>query len=157
VRRRIFCGTGAVAALAGLAGCGGEAPPPPTVVGIAMRATSDVNPDGTGAAKPLRVRVLRLTNTQALAQAEFFALDANPMRVLGQELVGFDDFVLAPGGTLAYEQEFEPTARHVGVMGAYYAIDRAQWRAWAPVARNVTNLFAASFGPAGVQLAEAGA
>jgi type VI secretion system protein VasD len=158
-RRQFGIALGAVACGPLLGACAGDPPPPPppTVVGIELGATPDVNPDGTGIAKPLRVRVLRLASTQAMAQADFFALDADPAAALGKELVGFDDFVLGPGATTTYEREVEPEARQIAVMGAYFLIDRTQWRAWAPVQRNITNLFEARFGPDGVTLTEVGA
>jgi type VI secretion system protein VasD len=157
-RRSALLQAGAWSALPLLAACGGRKPPPPpppTVVRLDLQATPEVNPDDSGAAKPVRVRVLRLANTQALSEADFFALDANPGAVLGQDLVGLDDFVLAPGSSLPYEREFEPTARYVAVMGAYYDIATAQWRAWAPVEPNATNSFTALFDRHGVALAGA--
>jgi len=154
-RRSLLLTAGALGALP-LIGCG-EKPPPPTVLGLTMKATPDANQDGTGAAKPLRVRVLRLSGTAMFLQADFFALDTNPMKALGKELAGFDDFVLPPGGTVPFEREVEMDARFAGVMGAYFQIDRAQWRAVKPLKRSVTNLMIASFNVAGVTLEETGA
>ena len=159
MRRRSVLLAPTVAIAAGLTGaCGGPKPPPPpppTVLQLGLEASPAANADGTGVPKPLRVRVLRLSSTTKLAQADFFALDADPEKALGKELVGYDDLVLAPGQTLDYEYEFEPEARLVGVAAAYYDINTVQWRAWAPVPRNQTTVMTASLDPGGVTLAEA--
>jgi type VI secretion system protein VasD len=145
-------------ATAGLAGCGGPEPPPPppppTVLKLTLQASPAANADGSGVPKPLRVRILRLASTTKLAQADFFALDADPEKALGKELVGFDELVLAPGQSLAYEHEFEPEARLVGVAAAYYDINAAQWRAWAPVPRDQMTVMTARLEPSGVSFAE---
>jgi type VI secretion system protein VasD len=144
------------AGLLPLTACGPK-PPPPTVIGMTLTATPDANRNGAGAVTPLRVRVLRLASDTTFLQSDFFALDGNPQRALGKDLVGFDDLVLAPGATVPFEREAEPDARLVAVMGAYYAIDRAQWRATRPLRKNVVNLLTARFSPSGVTLEETGA
>ena len=148
----------AAVALAGLplAGCGGG-PPPPTILALTVKAAADANRDGTGAAKPLRVRVLRLGASQTFLQADFFALDADPQRALGKDLLAFDDLVVPADGAIVFERELEPDARFLGVMGAYFAIDRTQWRAVRPVQRSVTNVMTASFAADGVTLEGPGA
>jgi type VI secretion system protein VasD len=141
-------------------GCGGRPPPPPpppTVLALRLAASPDVNPDGAGTPKPLRVRVLQLAGTTALSQADFFALDADPGKALGPELLASEDVVLSPGQTTSLEREAKPGARFVGVAGAYFAIDRARWRAWAPVRPNARNSYVASCDAAEVKLAEGGA
>jgi type VI secretion system protein VasD len=148
----------AVGASSVLAACGGDPPPPPpppTVVKLVLTAAPDANADITGVPKPLRVRVLRLASTTQLAQTDFFTLDADPQKALGKELVAYDDLVLAPGSSAEYEHEFEDDARLVGVVGAYYDINTAQWRAWAPVPRNQTTVYAVTLGAGGITFAEA--
>lgn len=136
-----------------LAGCG-DKPPPPTVLGLIAKATPDANRDATGAAKPLRARVLLLTTTQTFLQSDFFALDADPMKALGREFTAVEELILAPGAEVPIEIEVPPSARFVGVMGAYQAIDRTEWRAVRPLQKGVANLLTATYGPAGVQLQE---
>jgi predicted component of type VI protein secretion system len=54
------------------------------------------------------------------------------------------------------DQEAKPGTKFVGVVGAYFAIERARWRAWAPVKPNAKNAYAATFDAAGVALTEGG-
>lgn len=142
-----------------VAGCGPKPPPPPppTTLSLRLAAAREVNPDETGTPKPLRVRVLQMTGTTALSQAEFFAFDADPAKALGQELLAAEEVSLGPGGEARLTPEPKPGARFLGVVGAYFAIDRARWRAWAPVAPNTANAYEASFGAAGVTLTRSGA
>jgi type VI secretion system protein VasD len=150
-----------------LASCGGDdpppppppaappPPPPPTVVSMTLRAAADVNPDSAGQPKPVRVRVLRLANGVSFAEADFFALDQGIADVLGGDLKGVDELVLAPGATHVWQKKLDAETHVIGVMAAYQAVDTAQWRAWKEVPRNETSLLAVELGPAGVVLREA--
>ena len=146
------------AGLAGVAACGGKKPPPPppTALSLRLAASPDVNPDGEGAPKPLRVRVLQLSSTNALSQTAFFALDADPAKALGPELLASEDFILSPGQTASMDGEAKPGTKFVGVVGAYYAIEQARWRAWAPLKPNTKNIYTAAFNATGVALTEGG-
>lgn len=159
-RRRALLSAAGFAGAAGASGCGGKKPPPPpppTALSLRLKADAGVNPDGDGAPKPLRVRVLQLSSTNALSQAAFFALDADPAKALGPELLATEDFVLSPGQAASMDGEAKPGTRFVGVVGAYFAIERARWRAWAPVKPNTKNAYTAAFDAAGVALTEGGA
>jgi len=142
------------------ASCGGEKPPPPlppTTVALRLVASDEVNPDGAGAAKPLRIRIMQLINTTALSQADFFSLDADPAKVLGPELLAAEETSLSPGQSMLLNPEPKQGARFIGVTGAYFAIDRARWRAWAPIRPNAANTYDAAFGINGVTLTGSGA
>ena len=130
-------------------------PPPPTVVSLTLKATPDVNPDGTGKAKPVRVRILKLATGNAFAEADFFALDKDLEKTLAKDLKGSEELVLAPGATQVWQAKLDDDVRVLGVMAAYQAIDKAQWRAWREVPRNATTLLAAELGAAGIVLREA--
>jgi type VI secretion system protein VasD len=141
-----------------LAGCGGgdkpPPPPPPTTLSLDLKAASDVNPDGTGAPGPLRVRVLQLTDTGPLSQTDFFTLDADPAKTLGPSLLASDDVILRPSQNLTVTPEAKPGVKFIGVLGAYYAIDKAHWRAWQPVKPNKPNNLVAQLNADAVTLTE---
>ncbi|MGD9510154.1 MAG: type VI secretion system lipoprotein TssJ [Geminicoccaceae bacterium] len=153
-----------IASLVGLSACGGDdeppppaappPPPPPTIVSLTITASPGVNPDAAGQAKPVHVRVLRLANGAAFAEADFFALDQDLAGLLGSDLKGMDEFVLAPGAVQIWQKKLDDETRVIGVMAAYQAVDTAQWRAWKEVPRNETSLLAAELGPTGVVLRE---
>lgn len=144
--------------LAALGACGGKPPPPPpppTVVSLTLKAAADVNPDASGAAKPVRVRVLQLASGRTLPEVDFFALDKDPAKALGRDLKGVEELVLAPGGTQVWRAKLAEEVKVVGVVAAYQQIDRVQWRAWKEVPRNTTTLLEAQFDAKGVKLVEA--
>jgi type VI secretion system protein VasD len=124
---------------------------------LQLAAAKDVNPDDAGSPKPLRVRVLQLISTTALAQADFFALDADLAKALGTELLASDELILTPGQTISVSPEARPGIKFVGVVGAYHAIDRARWRVWAPVKPNASNSYTAQCNAAEIALKERGA
>jgi type VI secretion system protein VasD len=140
-------------------GCGGSKPPPPpppTTVSAKLIAAADLNPDGTGAPEPLRVRVMQLTGTGALSQADFFTFDQDPAKALGPDLLGIEDVVLKTGQTVSVTPAVKPEIRFIGVAGAYYAIDKAHWRAWAPVKPNMANNFTVKLNAADITITETG-
>ena len=64
--------------------------------------------------------------------------------------------MLAPGQTTSVEHETKPGTKFVGVVGAYFAIESARWRAWAPIKPNTKNTYTAAFNAGGVALTEDG-
>ena len=152
----------AMGALALLAACGKDEPPPPlsppppppTIVSLTLEAAAEVNPDAAGAAKPLRVRVLELADGNAFSRADFFALDQDPAKALGGDLVGSEELVLAPGATRIWQARLDDKVRVIGVVAAYRAIDRARWRAWKEIPPHATTLLVADLGASGVALRE---
>lgn len=151
-----------------VAGCGGkEEPPPapsppppplppsPTVISLALKAQSDLNPDPAGVAKPLRVHVLRLASPTELLTADPLALTTDPRAVLGGALIGVDSLILAPGSTEVYQRQLEDSVRFLAVVGAYRD-PTANWRAVVEVPKNATTLFDAELDARGVALRKAG-
>jgi type VI secretion system protein VasD len=137
-----------LAACVTFAACGG--PPPETIVKIDLAASDTVNSQGGGPARPLRVRIFRLAGIQGFSRADFFSLDGDPKKLLGQDLLGFDDVITAPGGTTSYRRTFEPDAHFVGITAAFAAIDQADWRATQSVEANKTNAFNATLTAAAI-------
>ena len=152
MRRRLILTSSPALALVCLANCGGEKPP--TTLAIDISADTAVNPDRAGVAKPLRVRLIQLASTTQFSQANFFGLDADPAKVLGPDFLGVQDVVIGPGQEMTVEPDAKPGIKFLGVVGAYFAITEAEWRAWAPVKANVPNRFAAKFTAASVKLTE---
>ncbi len=153
-RRRLLPALAGWGGSALAAGCGGGRLTP-TTLALRLSADTGVNPDRAGAPKPLRVRVLQLAGATRLSQADFFALDADPVKALGPEFLAVEDVVVGPGQTASLEPEAKPGVKFVGVVGAYFAVDRARWRAWASVESGAANAYAARFGPSEVTLAGA--
>jgi type VI secretion system protein VasD len=123
------------------AACGKKAPevaPPSLTIAAAadarvkspmtIAASSDTNPDGTGRPSPVVVRVYQLRTDAAFANADFFALFDDDQKVLGQELISRDEFVLAPSEQRVIDVTVSGDTRFVGAIAAFRDIRNAQWR-----------------------------
>ena len=130
-------------------------PPPPTILSLELEASPNVNPDVSGQAKPVSVKVFQLASVNDFLGADFFSLYQDASGELGRDLGAEDSFVLAPGSRLNYQREIEAPVRFVGITVAYRSIDSAQWRAWKEIVPNKTNLFRAIIGANGVEIREA--
>ena len=121
--------------------CGKKAPEPvPPALTIAaapearvksamtIAASADANPDGTGRPSPVVVRVYQLRTDAAFASADFFALYDDDQKVLGQELISRDEYVLAPSESRVIDVAVSGDTRFVGAIAAFRDIRNAQWR-----------------------------
>lgn len=112
-----------------LAACGGAKPIKPTEAHAQLIVSSDANPDSTGRASPIVVRLFQLRNDGEFATADFFALYDKEKETLGASYISREEYVLNPGETRALEVAVNPEARFIGALAAYRDIRSAQWRA----------------------------
>jgi len=120
----------------------GKAPPPAalppitiaapaeskTKSAMTLAASADTNPDANGRPSPVVVRVYQLKTDAAFKGAEFFALYDDDQKVLGQELISRDEFVLAPSEKKTIDVAVSRDTRFVGALAAFRDIRNAQWR-----------------------------
>jgi type VI secretion system protein VasD len=111
-----------------LAACAAK-PPKPEPARARLVASEQVNPDASGRASPIVVRLFQLRDDDAFATAEFFDLYQKEKEVLGESLVVRQEYVLAPGETRDLEIPLDKQARYLGVIAAFRDIRAAQWRA----------------------------
>ncbi len=116
-----------------LSQCGPE-PKPPAVLTLTISGSADQNPDIKGAPSPIAVRVFQLTGTAKFERGDVFALTEREAATLGTDSAGSQEFLIAPNEKRTVTMELKPQVQAVGVVGLYRDIDRAQWRADAPVA-----------------------
>lgn len=125
---------------ASLSACGSPPPPPPpTEVEITFAAAADINPDASGRASPISVRYYQLAATPAFDAADYFQLHDKETAVLGQNLVDRQELAIAPGASQKVAFTAKPGTTAIGVIASYRDIDRAQWRAEAPIATAKVN------------------
>jgi type VI secretion system protein VasD len=117
-----------------LAACGGPPPPPPPTLSLLIETGTDQNPDPSGRPSPVAIHIYQLTGTSRFDAAEVFALLERERDTLGDELAGSESLVLAPGQKQTIEHPLKKGAQVLGVAVAFRDIDRATWRAAAPVA-----------------------
>ena len=95
---------------------------------LTLAASADTNPDASGRPSPIVVRVYQLKTDAAFKGAEFFALYDDEQKVLGQELISRDEFVLAPSEKKTIDVAVARDTRFVGALAAFRDIRNAQWR-----------------------------
>ena len=115
-------------------------PPPPNQVRAqpvpltgTIAAAADLNPSPTQRPSPLVLRIYELRSDTAFNKADFIALYQAEQATIGADLVLKDEFVLAPGETRPYQRTLSIETRWLAVFGAYRNVERAVWRAIAPV------------------------
>ena len=115
----------AVSCALALAGCGlmKKAPPPPpppapVPVSVALKVSlsADGNPDASGRASPLVVRVYALRGDDTFRRLELEDLEGHDRDKLAADLIVRDEWTLHPGETHVFRWPGAPDARHVGVI-----------------------------------------
>ncbi len=150
-RHCLLASVATLVAVCTTAGCGGKAPPvaipaPPSITiaapvdakvkaSMTMAAGVDTNPDASGRPSPVVVRVYQLRTDAAFVSADFFALFEDDKKVLGEELISRDEFVLEPAERRTLDVTVAGDTRFVGAIAAFRDIRNAQWRALIPTPR----------------------
>ena len=82
-------------------------------------------------------------------------LTEHEQQTLGQDDAGSQEFILSPSETRVKSFELKPGVQAVGVVVLYRDIDRAQWRADAPVATSGPTKLALNVGRLTISLKQA--
>lgn len=118
-----------IVACMALAACAAKQPKPPAATHAHILVSADVNPDSTGRASPIVVRLFQLRNDGEFASADFFPLYDKEKETLGASFISRQEYVLSPGETRTFDLPINPEARFLGVIAAYRDIHAAHWRA----------------------------
>ncbi len=119
-------------ALLSVASCGG--PPAPAVVELSIRTSPDVNPNPAGTPVSVAVRLYSLTAKGRFMSADAYALMDRDKTTLGDESASSEEVVVRPGENRKMTLAPKPGVRYLGAAVLFREIDRAQWRAIAPIA-----------------------
>ena len=111
-----------------LAGCA-SGPPKPAEVAGSIQAAPDVNPSAARRPSPIVVRVYELKSVAVFNAADFMSMYQKDQAELGADLVGKEEFALAPGETKTFAKKLSPDTRFLGVVAAYRDLERSRWRA----------------------------
>jgi type VI secretion system protein VasD len=130
-------------ALALVASCG---PPPPAAVDLAIKASPDLNRNQAGTPLSVAVRLYSLNDRSRFATADAYGLMSRENAVLGDERAGSEEIVMRPGETRNVTMAPKPGVRFLGVAVLFHDIDRAQWRAIAPIAASGTTRLVLAIG-----------
>ena len=115
-----------------LASCAGGPPKPAQVKGT-IQASPQANPSASKRPSPLLLLVYELKSAAAFNSADFMSLYQRDQAELATDLLGREEFVLAPGESKAYTKTLSPDTRFLGVVAAYRDIEHARWRSVVPV------------------------
>lgn len=96
-------------------------------------AAPDVNPDPSGQPAPVLVRVYELNSDEVFNGVDFFTLFDHEQAVLGAALLRVRSFQLVPGQAVDISGQSDPRTQFIGVVAAVRDLDRARWRATAPL------------------------
>lgn len=121
------------AAASALLGCSGAPQPKPTPATEVVSAAPDVNPDETGRASPIVVRVYVLKQADAFNGAGYFALMDHEQETLGDSLIHREEYELSPGETRTLALSLPPEARYIAAIAGYRDIMSARWKVQAAV------------------------
>lgn len=116
-----------------LGGCFAKKPPGPAQLQMSALGSADLNPDVSGRASPLVVRIYSLRSLAEFEKADFFALYEKDEQLLAADLVKREELILKPGDKLSLPREFPTDVHYVAVLGAFRDIAKATWRASAEV------------------------
>jgi type VI secretion system protein VasD len=113
-------------------------PPPaaPADVRTVISASSDVNPDLSGRASPVVVRIYQLRGDAEFNGADFFALYEKEKETLGASLIVRDERTVFPGQQVQLMLALAPETRFVGAAAAFRDIAGTRWHALIPATRS---------------------
>lgn len=121
---RIF--TSIVAAMLVLAGCA-SAPKPAQVAGT-IEASTQLNPSASKRPSPVLVRVYELKSAASFNSADFMSLYERDQQALSTDLLGRDEYLVAPGESKKFNKTLAPDTRFIGVVAAFRDLERSRWR-----------------------------
>jgi len=127
-----------------IGGCAKDKLPDPTVIDLTLAATAEVNPDRNGRPSPVLIRVYELRSANVFNTADFFALLEQDQTVLGREMTNRWEYQIDPGEQRELDANFQATSGFIGVIAAYRDIERARWRAIAPINTGEVNTLTAT-------------
>ncbi len=104
-----------------------------TRLGGVVQASTDVNPDLRRRPSPILLRLYELKAAAVFSNLDFMSLFQRDQAELGADVVAREEFILQPGESRKLDRTVDAQARFVGVFAAYRDLDRARWRALAPL------------------------
>jgi type VI secretion system protein VasD len=94
-----------------------------------IAANENVNPNEWGTAAPILVRVYELKSPTAFENADFFTLQSDDRKVLGDDALVVDEFILRPGDIHEIVRKSNPATTAIGVLAGYRDLGKSVWRA----------------------------
>lgn len=94
---------------------------------VELSAATDSNPSN-GRPSPIKIAVYELSSSDAFNQADFFTLQQDYRKVLGDQVLGVKSEILSPGQTKELKFSGNLNSKHIGVIGYYKDFNSAKWK-----------------------------
>lgn len=125
---------------------------PATIINADIRASTQVNPDNSGRASPVVVRLYELKTLATFNSTDFSTLYNDDATTLGADLVKKEQFVLRPGGNQIYNSQTDGATQYIGIVAAYRDLNESVWRRSSPVPAKRTTNFAVILDALGISI-----
>ncbi len=117
-----------------LAGC----PKQPTRVNVVLNADLSVNPDPSGQALSVVVRMYQLKDKGRLESADYNAILRSDKEALSDDLLERQERVVQPGTQEMLEFQADPMARYIAAVALFRNPSGDSWRTIIPISQNQT-------------------
>ncbi|AOJ72706.1 hypothetical protein WT60_18730 [Burkholderia sp. MSMB617WGS] len=96
---------------------------------VKIKVSDGSNPDEYERPAPVMVRLYELKSAGAFENADFFTLQSDSRKVLGDDAIAVDEFVMRPGDTRDVHRRANSAATSIGVLVGYRELGKSVWRA----------------------------
>lgn len=96
---------------------------------VKIKVSEGANPDEHQRPAPVMVRLYELKSAGAFENADFFTLQSDSRKVLGDDAIATDEFVMRPGDTRDIYRRADSAGTSVGVLVGYRELGKSVWRA----------------------------
>lgn len=97
-----------------------------------MIAAPDVNPNRSGRASPVFLRVFELRDPSKFLNAEFDEVTLHADTALAGTVIGREERMVEPASTVVLALKIDPGTRLLGVVAEYSDLANSRWRATSP-------------------------
>lgn len=112
-----------------LAACGGmPSRKEQASLDLKIKVSDGVNPDELGRPAPIMVRIYELKSAYTFDNADFFSLQSDSKKVLGEDAIVIDEFVLRPGDVRDIRRRLNAATTAIGVLAGYRELGKSVWR-----------------------------
>ncbi|MBR8323786.1 MULTISPECIES: type VI secretion system lipoprotein TssJ [Burkholderia cepacia complex] len=95
---------------------------------LKVKVSDGVNPDELGRPAPIMVRIYELKSAYTFDNADFFSLQSDSKKVLGEDALVIDEFVLRPGDVRDIRRRMNSATTAIGVLAGYRELGKSVWR-----------------------------
>ncbi|MET3215380.1 UNVERIFIED_ORG: type VI secretion system protein VasD [Burkholderia territorii] len=95
---------------------------------LKVKVSDGVNPDELGRPAPIMVRIYELKSAYTFDNADFFSLQSDSKKVLGEDAIVIDEFVLRPGDVRDIRRRMNSATTAIGVLAGYRELGKSVWR-----------------------------